>query len=173
MEKEFYEKQRFPLWMRILITVGITAILGLMLYEKDVDFTKQATFFGDYVPVIVLGFVIALFWIFNLQTIVNKDGVYVKFVPFQRKFKAFAWEDIVSSEVKKYNPLLETGGWGFKVQLNISFNKKLTTAYNISGNKCLFLHLNSGKKILIGTQKAQELDEYLKDITSVSKKRKL
>jgi hypothetical protein len=59
--------------------------------------------------------------------------------------------------VRKYKPLAEFGGWGLRFGVS-------GKAYNISGNKGLQLELTNNKKLLIGTQKPEELSEALNKI---------
>ena len=96
-----------------------------------------------------------LFFFSKLKTKIITEGVSVVFHPFFTKPKLFRWEDIEKAFVRKYQPLWEYGGWG------IRFGMK-GRAYNTSGNKGLQLLMKSGKRILIGTQKSDELDAYLK-----------
>ncbi|MBX2959059.1 MAG: hypothetical protein KF732_03800 [Flavobacteriales bacterium] len=61
--------------------------------------------------------------------------------------------------VRQYSPLTEYGGWGIRLGL---FGKG--TAYNVSGNKGLQLEFTNNKKLLIGTNKPNELTETLTKI---------
>jgi hypothetical protein len=51
--------------------------------------------------------------------------------------------------------LWEYGGWGIRYSWN-------GIAYNTKGNMGLQIVMNTGKRILIGTQKPEELAAYLK-----------
>ncbi|GHV44925.1 hypothetical protein FACS1894180_6850 [Bacteroidia bacterium] len=138
-------------------------ILGDVKYNMKSGSINPSQFWGFFILCVILGVITAFYWIGNVQTAVNKDGIFVKYFPFMWKYKFFEWSEIAEWEVKKYNPLLETGGWGYKIRFNVFFNKGLTNAYNVSGNKGLFLRLHSGRKILVGTQKAEELQELLQE----------
>jgi hypothetical protein len=59
---------------------------------------------------------------------------------------------IVRWEARTYRPILEYGGWGIRYS---PFAKGW--AYNVSGNQGVQLELASGKRILIGPQRAEEL----------------
>ncbi len=96
-----------------------------------------------------------LFYVLRLRTKINQDGISFTFKPFINKPKVFKWENIKEAYVRKYKPIWEYGGWGIRYGLK-------GRAYNMSGNKGLQLILNSGKKILIGTQKPEELENFLK-----------
>jgi hypothetical protein len=58
--------------------------------------------------------------------------------------------------VREYSPLGEYGGWG--IRYTISGAGK---AYNISGKIGLQLEFTTGKKVLIGTHKGEEIKEIL------------
>jgi len=91
----FTETQMFKQWLLWLILFGIN---GLFLFGvvKQVIYGEQ---FGDK-PMSNTGLLIAtsltflltfLFMSFHLDTIIKKDGIYVRFFPFHVKFKYYAW----------------------------------------------------------------------------------
>lgn len=92
----------------------------------------------------------------KLDTYIDKTGVYVRFLPFQRKYKFFDWKSVASYEVRKYNPSLEFGGWGYRYRSG----KKI--AYSMRGRIGLQLTFLDGKKVMIGTQKSEEMFDFLK-----------
>ena len=51
----------------------------------------------------------------SLHAYINEEGVYVKFTPFLLRYTFYDWNIIEAAYVRKYNPLLEFGGWGFRV----------------------------------------------------------
>jgi hypothetical protein len=89
-----------------------------------------------------------LFYKMKLLTEVKEDGVYINFVPLSRQVMRF--EDIVTCEVRTYRPLREYGGWGVRYG-------RAGKAYNVSGNRGVQLKLSSGKGLLIGSQRPEEL----------------
>ena len=60
---------------------------------------------------------------------------------------------------------MDYGGWGIKYGLK-------GLAYNISGNFGIQLELKSGSKILIGTQKPDEVKKLLDEIKSITFQKK-
>ncbi len=98
----------------------------------------------------------ALFAIIRLDTIIKRDGIYFRFYPVQRKYKYLPWQKITKSYVLRYNPILEYGGWGLRIGL---FGRG--RAYNVSGRNGLKLVCSDEKKLLIGTQKPEEITEVL------------
>ncbi|TEW77202.1 hypothetical protein E2488_04665 [Gramella jeungdoensis] len=63
------------------------------------------------------------------------------------------WSNISECYIRNYNPISEFGGWGIKS----SFRRDTGKAYTIKGSIGLQLKLKNGKKILIGTQKNEEI----------------
>ena len=59
--------------------------------------------------------------------------------------------EVAKVEARKYNALKEYGGWGIKGWSG----KKM--AYNVKGSWGVELTLKDGRRVLIGTQKPQEL----------------
>jgi hypothetical protein len=93
----------------------------------------------------------------RLETKIDKEGIYVRLFPLHVNYKLFKWNEIEKAYIRKYNPILEFGGWG------IRFGFK-GMAYNVSGNKGLQLEFKNGEKLLIGTNRAEELNNILTQI---------
>lgn len=141
-ETLFTEKQRFTQWWFWLIMILVVAFA---FYYEESTLEK----------IVVLVILIPFFlFILNLETEISSEGISVRFFPFHLKKKFFSWDEIAKAEVREYSPLLEYGGWGIR-------RGKSGVAYNVKGNMGLLLVLKNGKKILIGTQKAEELKQIL------------
>ena len=160
----FSERQRFKqIWLWVLL-LGINAV-ALFGFITQVFFGKtfgdEPASNGELAIVLALVTVISFFmYSFRLDTSILKDGIYYRFLPFQKKFKKIEWQSISKAYVRRYRPLIEYGGWGIRFG-------PLGTAYNISGNKGLQLVLNSGKKFLLGTQKPEELERVLSHLGQI------
>src|SRR5688500_15451727 len=154
----FKERQRFrQIWLWVLL-LGVNA---LVFY----GFIRQVFFgrtFGDdpssnseLAIVLALVMLITLFmYSIRLDTSIFKDGIYYRFLPFQRKFKKIEWQSVSKAYLRQYRPLIEYGGWGIRFGPN-------GRAYTISGNKGLQLVFESGKKMLLGTHKPEEMKSVL------------
>lgn len=162
-ENLFTEKQKFKQWLLWLILFGINSLF-LFGFVKQVVYGEQ---FGDK-PMSNTGLLIAtsftflltfLFMIYHLDTIIKKDGIYVRFFPFHIKFNYYAWDTLTKSYVRQYSALSEYGGWGLRYGMFGNGN-----AFNISGNKGLQLAFLNNKKLLIGTNKPDELELVLNEI---------
>lgn len=152
----FSEKQKFKQWWIWVILLGIN-ILFISGAYKQLILKEQ---FGDR-PMSNEGILIAsalslgltiLFYSFKLETQIQSDGVYVRFFPFHLSFKYYPWNQISKLVVRQYNPISEYGGWGLRLGL---FAKG--KAFNVSGDKGLQIVFTNNRKLLIGTNKPDEL----------------
>jgi hypothetical protein len=95
-----------------------------------------------------------------LEIKVDEGGIYYRFSPYHTRTKYVRWEELEKYWVRKYDPIMEYGGWGYR----ISFSGKNGRAYNIRGNKGLQLEFKGGKRLLLGTQQPLELEKVLSRI---------
>lgn len=159
----FTERQRFKQWLLWLILLGINGIFLFGVFKQIIGGQQ----FGNK-PMSNAGLLIAtgltiiltiLFVNIRLDTTIKKDGIYVRFYPFHIKFKHYTWDRLTKSFVRQYSPLTEYGGWGLRIGL---FGKG--KAYNVSGDKGLQLEFIDNKKLLIGTNKPDELRKTLNQV---------
>ena len=162
-EKLFTERQHFKqIWLWALLF----SINGLFIYGLVSQVFFGQTFGDKPMSNRLLIFVTSgvllltlLFVFLRLDTAIQKDGVYYRFLPFQWSYKKISWDRISKSFVRQYNPITEYGGWGLRIGL---FGKG--QAFNVSGNKGLQLVYDNGKKFLIGTQRPEEIEQVLKQL---------
>lgn len=112
----------------------------------------------------IIVFVFILFYLLRLDTEVHSDGLYVRFFPFRRSFRRISWAEITTLYIRRYSPVWEYGGWGYRIGL---FGKG--KALSVSGSMGLQLVLHDGSKLLIGTAKAEELKEVLDRLGRLNK----
>jgi hypothetical protein len=150
MENSFIESQKVKqAWIIVLmITVTIFSII---------NYVQMPATFSSIAPLIIIFVANLILIALKLNTKINKQGIYFQLFPFQFKYNEISWNDVLTIEVRKYKPIREYGGWGYR------FSFKNGKAYNISGNMGLQIVLKNGDKILIGTQKPDELMEFLKN----------
>jgi hypothetical protein len=105
------------------------------------------------VMIIALVFGIAfpvLFLVANLTVEVRSDGLYYRFFPFHWSFRRISAETLSKHEVHKYRPIRDYGGWGIRYGRG-------GKAYNVSGDRGVMLELSDGSRLLIGSQKPEDL----------------
>jgi hypothetical protein len=159
----FREVQAFSSTLRwllvVLMAVSFT-IFAIALWETITNPETTNIFVPTLLSIIAMVIPIAvtiLFFILKMETEVRTDGLYVRFYPMHIRFRKFRGQDLAEFYCRTYKPILEYGGWGIRC----SFTGK-GKAYNVSGNKGVQLVLTNGKKLLIGSQKPDDLAAYQK-----------
>ncbi len=150
----FCEVQKFrQVWILVLVLViagmqWYAAVEQLLLHRPfgtnpvpDVPLTVFCVIFGIGLP--------ALFLFGKLITEVRDNGIILSFAPFHWIIRKIRFMEVKQCEVRTYHPLREFGGWG------IRFGCK-GMAYNVSGDRGVQIELLNGKRLLIGSQRAEE-----------------
>jgi len=148
----FCEKQKFSRLVRWLFILGPVVYVLILLSIVGKEWTQPLQTIVAVVGLTITILATVLLWISKLETQVRSDGLYVRFFPFHINFKKFAFEYISEYYAREYSPILEYGGWGIRFGM-FGAGK----AYNARGNKGVQLVLKNSKKLLIGSQKPQEL----------------
>lgn len=140
----YSEKQNFWTWWLVTLFIGLFAWL---LYP--VLLTHKTFVSADWVGLGVLVLVLMLFFV-KLHTRIDTEGITIRFFPFVIK-KTWTWDMIDRVYIKKYS-IVDNGGWGYRVGKN-------GIAYNTKGNFGLQLILKNGARIMIGTQRPEEVNK--------------
>ena len=151
----FRETQKFTQWWLWLLMAAVWVIVILNFLSAPEAFSVTEIVFG----IIILSIVTLLILIIRLETIIDEQGIRVRFFPFHINFRYFPWRSIKKVDVRTYAPLREYGGWGIRGFLGRG------KAYNIKGNQGIQLLLTDEKRLLIGTQKSQEAEQVLAHYT--------
>lgn len=152
---EFNEQQYFRKWWFLLILVILMggAVYGMVqqiIFDKPVGNNPMSNS-GFIVLMLLLVFLFGSILMMRLETKIDENGIRFGFYPFQSKGKFYAWNEFAEISVVKYNPLIDYGGWGWRISLTGKGQ-----AYNVSGNKGIQVRLKNGKQRLIGTQIPEE-----------------
>jgi hypothetical protein len=173
----FFERQKMFLFAFLCLGVALFFIyetISQIVYGKTFG-DNPSSDTGLIIGSAVLLFITALLFSVSLKTTVNKEGIYVKLFPFNIRYQYFPWESITKSYIRKYKPIMEYGGWGIKVgsifqrrgpgfRCRLGLHSKRNDAFTVSGNMGLQLEFVSGRKLLIGTHKPEELAETLRKL---------
>jgi hypothetical protein len=138
----------------MLLVIGLMAWgMFVQLVNGDPWGTSPAS---DLVLAIVGVSVIALcllilygLYALTLVVAVTDSDITVRMVPLLNRSIALA--DVVKCELVDYNSIKEYGGWGIRWAPGKGW------AYIVSGHEGVKLELSRGKKVMIGTQRAEEL----------------
>ncbi|UCC23704.1 MAG: hypothetical protein JSW23_06465 [Planctomycetota bacterium] len=163
----FREVQKFASWLRGVVALSTAAAVVFSMFALRQESLQQPPRTAQVVVLIILGVLLPiaialLFWLSKLQTEVRTDGLYVRFFPFHIQFKKFTAEDLSEHYARTYRPIREYGGWGIRC------GRRGGKAYNVSGNKGVQLVFKDGKRLLIGSQRADELAEALSTLTQTT-----
>lgn len=164
----FVEVQRFNspfIWVLVLVATVPTA--GLFLYGIYEQIIRGHPW-GDrpmsdlelliVAPLMILFLLSmgALFYSLLLRVEVREDAVYVRYAPLHFSYRVFPFDTIASCRARQYKPMREYGGWGVR-------GTKKNAAYNVSGDWGVQLEFKDGRKLLIGSQRAEELAQAIQD----------
>ena len=98
---------------------------------------------------LLIGIVLPLlFYYMGLVVEVHGDQLLIRYVPLLQR--SIDWDEITVVSVQTYQPIRQFGGWGIR-----SHGHHL--AYSVKGDHAVELTLNDGHRILIGSQKPQDL----------------
>jgi hypothetical protein len=151
----FREEQVFRqlwLWLLILLLVALQwwgfvqqIVLGQPWGNRPAPDWMMALLwllFGIGLPI--------FFFYLRLVVTVTDRAIEIHFRPLTRRTISMA--EIAHAEARTYSPLREYGGWGIR---GFGGNR----AYNVSGDRGVELLLTDGRKVLIGSQRADELEQ--------------
>ena len=160
----YREEQRFGFWLRWLVALSVALVVPFSIFSLIEFSSKQGS--PDMLTILTLIIsticapvaVAVLFGMVKFETEVRPDGLYVRYFPFHVHFKRFTAKDLSEYYARQYRPILEYGGWGIRWCLMKG------KAYNVSGNKGVQLVFKNGKRLLIGSQWADELEKAILSI---------
>jgi hypothetical protein len=165
MSDSFKEIQRFKQrWLWLLLVASFLVELGVFgygLFQQlvlgepwgDRPMSDLALILVSCGVILLTGGLIYLFYCLRLITEVRPNGLYVRYYPLQQKI--IPYHKITACEARTYKPLREYGGWGIKYG-------RSGWAYNVSGDQGVQLELDDGKRVLVGSQRAEDLARAIK-----------
>ena len=157
--KIFKEEQRFTqIWLIVILAFSAITPIAIITKEYLKENTKM-TSNEFYLTLVVILISVLLIFIFKLTTRIDEKGIHYQFFPFHFSMKLIPWNEIKVIKVRNYDAIGEYGGWGIKG--GIFWNKKKGKAVNISGDIGIQLILKNEEKLLIGTQKKEEVQRVL------------
>jgi hypothetical protein len=149
----YHEEQHFHGFLMGLLLLAMVFVVAVtvvaVLFSRPGDALLLAI-----APVLVI-LVAALISLSHLDVDVTDSGVTIAF-RYLWPTRRIPFEDITSVEVRRYNPLLEYGGWGVRLGPR-------GWGYLTSGNEGVQLRLRKGLPVLIGSSRPQELAAAIRD----------
>ncbi len=146
---EYHETQKLAHWWLWLILLGVASIWVYGIYQQlylgepfgNNPMTNTGLLISTVIP---LG-LIFLFTTLSLRTTVDARGIHIRYFPLWSTL--IPWDQVGHAEIIEY---------GF-VGYGIRFSPTYGTVYNAMGHTGLQIIKTSGRKILIGTQRPEEL----------------
>lgn len=158
----FKESQRFrQWWIWALVLIAPAIVVWGMVQQLVLGVPWGNNPAPDWVLVLLacvigLGLPAFMFWV-GLDTVVRYEGVYVRYFPFHLKWVIIPVDSIESARAIEYHPIRDYGGWGIRYGAG-------GKAYSVSGNRGVMLEFKDGKRLLIGSQKAEELGRAISSV---------
>lgn len=146
---EFKETQKMKQWWlwAILLAVmgfGLWGIIAEAL-ARQLSWAELVRSTELWLPLLIPGSILVFFYVASLKTEVDSTGIRIRYFPLWQTH--IAWDQLESAEIIRY---------GF-VGYGIRFSIRHGTVYNARGNQGLQIVKKNGSKILIGTQRPEEL----------------
>ncbi len=150
----FEEKQKLSQWWIWIILIGTTLIPVYGIFQQ-IFLGKP---FGNN-PMSDVGLIIFLVamialdlfcWSITLRTRIDRESIKFELSPLVKR--DIKWDNVQKAEIVNYGFV---GGFGIRA------GSKYGTVYNASGKMGLALVLKNGTKLCIGTQKEEDLKNFL------------
>jgi hypothetical protein len=156
----FRETQRFRMWMFWLPIAIVTFVVWWQFTEQVIRSNPQGSHpipnWAAWVLAVVFGLGFPAFaLVVRLITEVRPGWVAVRLYPFATARIDLA--GVANAEVRDYSAMREYGGWGIRVG-------RSGKAYSAYGDQGVQLWLKDDKRILIGSQRVQELAAALRTV---------
>jgi hypothetical protein len=150
----FEEEQRF-LGTWVMAPVLAVVVLGWFFFVRQILMgepvgNRPAADWGIVILWLTAGILLPLLFVsLRLTVRVWQERIEIRFTPLYRR--SIPIGEVKECAARTYRPLVEYGGWGVRC------GGKRGMAYNVSGKEGAQLELTNGKKVLIGSQRANEL----------------
>jgi hypothetical protein len=159
----FLESQRFDQWWfrLIIILVSMISIVTIVKSYSNVQSEPVPFWISLVACLFTLIIVLSIAFLLKLEIKIDELGIHYGFWPINRRLKFISWSDVKKCSVVKYNPIVDYGGWGYKMGI---FRAK-GYAMSVRGNIGIQIVFKSGKHLLIGTQKKEDAEKVLETYT--------
>jgi hypothetical protein len=144
----YHEEQHFHRAILGVLSAALVVVAIVTLVELVAG--RPAELWLVVVGPIVVGVVAVLLSLSHLDVDVTDAGVTIAF-RYLWPARRIAFSEIVGLEVRRYDPLLEYGGWGVRLGPK-------GWGYMTGGTEGVQLRLRKGLPVLIGSARARELE---------------
>lgn len=151
------ESQSFNQWWiwLLLVVFNVLFIIAFVLQIfLDIPFGNKPAPDGVIVACLIFSIgILVLFRLIKLKTTIDSLSIKIAFGGMIKK--KIEWNQIERYEIVDYGYV---GGWG------IRYSVKYGKIYSTGGSKGLFIVTKTGKKLVIGTKKPNELLTFLEQL---------
>ncbi len=155
----FKEEQRFTqTWLLVLL--GISVTIPLFVLFTDFFQENSTMSLNDLLlsSALIIASIVPIFFL-KLITRIDETGIHYQFSPFHLSQRTISWHELISANIRVYDAISEYGGWGLKG--GFFWKKNKNYAYNVSGSTGIQLTCKNGTRVLIGTQKPENVKALL------------
>jgi hypothetical protein len=154
----YREEQRFRQWWLWSLVVVVAALVWWVFVEQVILGHRVGENplpdWGAWLLMALIGVGLPLLFLSTkLVTEVTADQLVIRYRPMTRRNIPLA--EIEQATARTYRPVSEYGGWGVK-----GWSRR-NIAYNVSGNRGVQLVLKDGRRVLVGSQRAEELAQVI------------
>lgn len=150
----FSETQWFirPWWWLVALLTGAAIWFGYSSPQYDLKSRLLLSLPGVVVLLLVL-----MLALLRLEVRLDAEGVHYRYFPLLWRWRHWPWSEFKQVFARSYSPLGDYGGWGLR---GLRGNK----AYNVWGKEGLQLVFKSNNRLLLGTQRPDELRTALRGL---------
>ena len=143
----FHEEQTFSRWIAWVIVALIGIPVAIALVESLV---RPDVFFPSLMTIALFVAVAVLFFLARLVVDVDGDEIRISF-HFLWPTRRIPIAAVRGARAQQYRPLAEYGGWGVRLGWR-------GWAFNTSGSEGVLVETSAGKRVMIGSRRAKELE---------------
>ena len=155
---QFREEQRFDWYLTAMFCMP-ALIVGYGLYRSV--WLNQPLLSGALLwPAFAVAVVVAVWFLrLKLVTEVRDNGLHICFVWLWPE-RTIPWDQVRSVETRTYRPIRDFGGWGVRWAAR-------GIVYHARGNRGARMVLASGERVLVGSQRPEELARTIAERTGL------
>ncbi len=151
-----YEKQKFNNAMLFAILIAVEAIfvyaaMEQLLANKPWGLKLSNSWMTVILTLLIPTTVLIGFYLARFETIINEDGIFYRWAPFRKAYKMILWDAVKEISIID----LKSAGFWWR------FSSKYGEVQYLGGGFGIQIKMKSGRRRLIGTRKAEELNRTL------------
>lgn len=144
-------------FFKVITALLIVALAFNLIWQKG-SINELTT---GLIVALLITVLISMFTGIKMVTQIRDDGIHVRFPPFQPSFDHYSWDNIQELYIRAYDAASEYAAWGVRLGAwGVKFGAS-GKGYILGGNKGIQLVLRDNSKVLISTQRPDEMANVL------------